>query len=874
MSVISPNVGSRKDPYELDRLAEELASRESSQQDFSDHDLPAFVPLVHGNQLLAAEEFNVEEFLLSRTYTSLPDLRSELRDYLATLKDELVKLINDDYEAFISLSTDLKDEGARLEKLKYPLDGLKGQILASKDELSVLQGAIQEKLKRRATLREEKALLHLLLKISESITRLESLLLISQPSDGEDSAMRPAFTSQVEGDRNQGARAKHLSRVASEYIQLLYHTSKARAEKCTFVEEIQWRLDRIQSTLSSDLDHFFTATVTSIVDGTGSNKTSEIDKAKLMADLAECLRAYDMLGLWQDAEEILQKQVVRWFVRKTIFPGALVAPPSPIVPHTPFQGASSTAFPRSPSTPYTAFSPRQPPSFLGQTSVGTLTSHTHLLDDADDPLARLYNQILRFVERDLSRIMEIAERVSIVSNADVKPDKSSTDASAVADIHPSDGRTKGFRIFSDVIWAELGSAIMDELGTVVFASGKPNEFKKHYDTTQIFIRSLEMLAPSLRSVELMRSHPVFTSFQQRWQLPVYFQMRWKDIVGKLEGSLSTIRVQRSTDTSTPFVMSQAAAAWSAVSLCWSSDVYIPELSFRFWRLTLQIISRFKTWLDQSLAMEIPQQSTTADKAAGSVGAPRSSTSQTDASTESTASDEAVLSQYATAISDIKQFRGNVLTLWRQSISIMLPEAPNEGQTLNAEDALQQSLAALTTLIPSMSSEIVTILSKRCCDALLPVRSIPSQFRAMSNKRMPTEPSYFVPSILRPLKVFFCIGTNEGPGASLKQEYLDAYANDVFDTVAQRYMYYLTAMRKTEESLRRLKKGKKVSYSLFGSSSSGKDDDGKDEARIRNQMVLDVEAFGKDGETLGVRTDRHESFRSLHELVMAPLSEDS
>ncbi|KAF4563335.1 hypothetical protein EYR36_003778 [Pleurotus pulmonarius] len=835
MSVVTPNVGSRKDPYELDRLAEELASRESSQQDFSDHDLPAFVPLVHGNQLLAAEEFNVEEFLLSRTYTSLPDLRSELRDYLATLKDELVKLINDDYEAFISLSTDLKDEGARLEKLQYPLSGLKEQILASKGELSVLQSAIQEKLKRRATLREEKALLHLLLKISESITRLESLLLISQPSDGEDSAMRPAFASQTEGERNQGARAKHLSRVASEYIQLLYHTSKARAEKCTFVEEIQWRLDRIQSTLSSDLDHFFTATVTSI----------------LMADLAECLRAYDMLGLWQDAEEILQKQVVRGFVRKTIFPGALVAPPSPIVPHTPFQGASSTAFPRSPLTPYTAFSPRQPPSFLGQTSVGTLTSHAHLLDDADDPLARLYNQILRF------------------------------------------------RIFSDVIWAELGSAIMDELGGVVFASGKPNEFKKHYDTTQIFIRSLEMLAPSLRSVELMRSHPVFISFQQRWQLPVYFQMRWKDIVGKLEASLSTIRIERSTDTSTPFVMSQATAAWSAVSLCWSSDVYIPELSFRFWRLTLQIISRFKTWLDQSLAIEI-QQSTTADKAA------RSSTSQTDTLTESTAGDEAVLSQYATAISDIKQFRGHVLTLWRQSISIMLPEAPNEGQTLNAEgslskpfhaihltcdstDALQQSLAALTTLIPSMSSEIVAILSKRCCDALLPVRSIPSQFRAMSNKRMPTEPSYFVPSILRPLKVFFCIGTNEGPGASLKQEFLDAYANEVFDTVAQRYasrsrpnprtkslwvryMYYLTAMRKTEESLRRLKKGKKVSYSLFGSSSSGKDDDGKDEARIRNQMVLDVEAFGKDGETLGVRTDRHESFRSLHELVMAPLSE--
>jgi len=37
----------------------------------------------------------------------------------------------------------------------------------------------------------------------------------------------------------------------------------------------------------------------------------------------------------------------------------------------------------------------------------------------------------------------------------------------------------------------------------------------------------------------MRSHPIFASFNKRWQLPIYFQLRWKDIVGKLEDSLST-----------------------------------------------------------------------------------------------------------------------------------------------------------------------------------------------------------------------------------------------------------------------------------------------------------------------------------------------
>lgn len=37
----------------------------------------------------------------------------------------------------------------------------------------------------------------------------------------------------------------------------------------------------------------------------------------------------------------------------------------------------------------------------------------------------------------------------------------------------------------------------------------------------------------------MRSHPVFASFNKRWQLPIYFQLRWKDIVGKVEDSLSS-----------------------------------------------------------------------------------------------------------------------------------------------------------------------------------------------------------------------------------------------------------------------------------------------------------------------------------------------
>ena len=74
------------------------------------------------------------------------------------------------------------------------------------------------------------------------------------------------------------------------------------------------------------------------------------------------------------------------------------------------------------------------------------------------------------------------------------------------------------------------------------------------------------------------------------------------------------------------------------------------------------------------------------------------------------------------------------------------------------------------------------------------------------------------------------------------------------------------MKKTEESLRRLKKGKKSPYSFFGSNTSGKEEDDRDEARIRTQMILDVDAFAMDAELLGVIPERSENFKALKGII--------
>ncbi|KAH7926725.1 COG complex component [Leucogyrophana mollusca] len=897
------------DPFELERLAEELVAREqagstptpdiramSGRDPSSKHDLPIHVPLSHDNPYLIAETFNVEDFLVSRSHTSLPDLRTELRDYLSALKEELVLLINDDYEAFISLSTDLKGEGARLERLKYPLGELRAQILESRKGLQDIQAAIQDKLEARSKLRDEKALLHLLLKISESVTRLESLLLISHPAHDAPTPLGMAelkvpphlVNDSQPNDSNlkaRGNRAKHLARVATEYTQLLYHVSKARSEKCVFVDEIQWSVDRIQTTLSSDLDHLFASTLISLTNNV-DGKISEIERAKATADLTEYLRIYDTLGLWRTAEELLKRDVMQGFIRKTIFPEALAAPRSPIIPRTPLPptlGVSHTSSlpPRTPYTPFTAFASKQNPF---DSAYGPASQSAQLLDESGDPLASLYNQVLRFVERDFCRIMEITEKVSLKSASGSK--EKGNFATLIAP-PKDDGLTlsndDGFEIMANVVWAEIGRAIMDELGNIVFAAGNPDEFRKHHATTQAFIRALELLAPSTQSIQSMRSHPVYSAFNRRWQLQVYFQLRWKDIITRLEESLAVTTITPAAHTSItgrgPFVTAQAADVWTAISACWSAEVYIPDLGHRFWKLTLQLIGRFKGWLDSSLpASELPVKAVTAlmnEKGSTPSSLSRAATPAPPSETtnaETSATDEPLLRQFSAAIVDIKAMVSLVWALWREEVSMMLPETTGGTEEgISLEEILLQQLNMLENLTAPLSNQLVQILTRRCCDALLPVRSIPSQFRAMSSKRIPTEPSYFVSAILRPVKTFFGVGAN-GPGENLKDDFMKPISTEVIDNVCQRYIHYLTAMKRAEGSLRRLEKGRRSALSLFGTGSAGKDD-GRDEERIRTQMVLDVEAFAKEGQSLGVDVPSTDSFKLLHKMVHTELIDD-
>ncbi|CCA68650.1 related to ERG8-phosphomevalonate kinase [Serendipita indica DSM 11827] len=866
----------------LDRLTRDLAQREGDIPDNDDYKLPELEPLSHDHPLLSATatpQFDVEKFLLSRTHTSLTDLRVELRDYLAQLKEELVQLINDDYEAFISLSTDLRGEGARLERIHAPVESLRVEIQESSKVLHGIESAVQAKLAQRTKLREEKNLLRMLFNVSDSLTRLESLLLIPSPEEAQaDTPTQRQMHLEDADSKEQVKRVKHLSRVAAGFVQLLYQADKARAEECAFITENQWRIDRIKDTLLRDLNQFFSNTLQTFIN---SSDKSPQDRLLAKAELSECLKTYDMLDMHEDAEEIIREQIVRPFTRRTIFTGALNVPHSPVVPRTPF--VTSNNHPSAPSTPYTPFTAFPQKRGTSQSSFFVSEgSRLPLLDDSKDQLATLYNNILQFIERSCSEIMELASKFTRKHGSKTVPSgavgpipgQSIAPSQSLADIQLD---SKTFDILGNVVWAEIGRALMEELGAVIFAAGKPLEFKNHYATTKGFLAGLEYLAPDSEAVIALRRHPVYVTFEKRWQLPVYFQLRWREIVGDMELDLSEVQVRLSLESG---LSRQALSVLYAVSCCWSPDVYITELGHRFWKLTIQIIERYRQWIQANMPILEASQSLVAlkkEKAEGprpSTSSPRVSTPQPETSRISWATDDEKLRHLASLVTDIKIFSQRVMLMWFEDISKFAPAIDD----LPLEEILRESVSRIEAIVPELNLHILTILTRKCCDPVDYVSRIPGEMRTQNRRRVAvTSPSPFVSEIFRPLRDFFGITgagntvvgggappapSYRGVGQTLLSDVGPKWAAEILGAVSSAYLSHLSSTMKNEEQLKRLRKGARSGFSLFGGQSTTQDEAIKDDERIREQMIMDVNRLGQEAEAFGVTLSAIPTYSAL------------
>jgi len=169
---------------------------------------------------------------------------------------------------------------------------------------------------------------------------------------------------------------------------------------------------------------------------------------------------------------------------------------------------------------------------------------------------------------------------------------------------------------------------------------------------------------------------------------------------------------------------------------------------------------------------------------------------------------------------------------------------------------------LAAPVAVFSDKIVDIVTKRCADSLKLVRSVASQMRATPSRSSNIAPSYFIPSILRPLHSFYT-------SRSGLKAHNDDWSPRIVDSVCASYASILAGVRKTEDLLRRHRKSKKTGFSLFGGGATQPEEDGGDEERFKKQMEADVNALKADAATLGVDVEVLAGWKELVEVINRP-----
>ncbi|KAK1272331.1 hypothetical protein QJS04_geneDACA012651 [Acorus gramineus] len=185
----------------------------------------------------------------------------------------------------------------------------------------------------------------------------------------------------------------------------------------------------------------------------------------------------------------------------------------------------------------------------------------------------------------------------------------------------SSSANSGFHVFDF-----LANSILQEVLVAIqkgkpgaLSPGRPVEFLKNYKGSLEFLSYLEAdrfgemiclemgYCPSRSAVSKFRSEAVYNDFVKMWNVGVYFSLRFQEIAGALDSALvvpTIVPVQNAQSNDgghNDLMLKQSIALVESLKSCWREDVFLLSCSDKFFRLSLQLVSRYSTWLSSGLA---------------------------------------------------------------------------------------------------------------------------------------------------------------------------------------------------------------------------------------------------------------------------------
>ncbi|XP_077256451.1 conserved oligomeric Golgi complex subunit 2 [Temnothorax americanus] len=411
-------------------------------------------------------------------------------------------------------------------------------------------------------------------------------------------------------------------------------------------------------------------------------------------------------------------------------------------------------------------------------------------------------------------------------------------------LHPERMSVKGFNFLVNSFWVEIEEKIEQYIKSI-FAPGDPVLFHKRYTATLEFLTKLEMECVTPEILAALKNHPQYKSFLKKWNLPVYFQIRFQEIAGSVEATLAepvspdSVKGSLISLTQKDFSLYATDVVWDNLLRIWADDIYLYQLFHRFWKLSLQISSRYQTWCQSAMKQVWPVINET------------NNSSDSERSTR--------LNFLVYLYSDIEKLI-NALPSFLQMVQSKIKD---ENVTVSKllEDSLGETSKSLANLLPLVTKEIVNELSEQCVTHLKQVSDIPRLFRR-TKRDVPTKPCPYLKSAMVPLTNFYTDYNKIIP------ENILLWLELTLSSLTESYLLFvtdvLTSVQKTEESLRRLKKIRDKSTGILPSEPQGISDDEK----IRIQLKVDVDGYTNMVKDLNISTTNIHHLQELVDAVKA------
>uniref|UniRef100_A0A1B6C3H8 Conserved oligomeric Golgi complex subunit 2 n=1 Tax=Clastoptera arizonana TaxID=38151 RepID=A0A1B6C3H8_9HEMI len=413
-------------------------------------------------------------------------------------------------------------------------------------------------------------------------------------------------------------------------------------------------------------------------------------------------------------------------------------------------------------------------------------------------LSGLYDTLINFVEQDMKVLLQFTQHK-------YKP--------------PT---VKGFDFLINSYWPEVEQRLELHL-TSIYAPGNPDLFYQCYSETLHFLTKLEAKCDCPEAIRRLHQHSQYQSFKQRWNLPVYFQIRFQEIAGTFESVL--VNYDFIDEDAEGWRLLVTQTAWQCIQRCWQDRVYISQLTHRFWKLSLQILSRYHVWTTEIL-------------------------------NKKSEDGRLKINFWVGLYSDITLLVKKFDELFTLICGQLRPSVSTNTREL-LKKSLDETKALLTSQLSLVSNKIVSYVTVESTTALRQVSEVPRLFRR-TNRDTPTKALPYVAAMLSsPLE--FHSNHKLNPHAL-------QWLQNIFSDITKQYFTavcdVLTSVQKTEESLRRLKKSRDRS----SASGNANNERGGDDDKIRLQLYLDANSYYKAVENSGIKKENVEQLNDLLNLV--------